>query len=216
MKNCTQCGAQHDKHGSWCNPCRAAAMRTYRATTQGKAATRRMEANRIVTQSRIDAGAALRKQYAQTVVGRDVLRKASRKYQANHKAKIAADERKRRAANPMFRLAANMRRRLREVLGASGKGETSRTNSVLGCSPANLRNHIEQQFQPGMSWANYGSWHVDHIVPLRSADSVDALVQLCHYTNLQPLWAQDNRVKQDMLPDKWQKYLDAKKNASRI
>jgi hypothetical protein len=52
--------------------------------------------------------------------------------------------------------------------------------------------HIEAQFHPGMSWGNYGQWHVDHIIPLASAKTAEELVALCHHTNLQPLWAEDN------------------------
>ena len=56
--------------------------------------------------------------------------------------------------------------------------------------------HLEKQFQPGMSWDNHGydGWHVDHIRPCASFDLTDEeQVRKCfHYTNLQPLWAKDN------------------------
>ena len=45
-----------------------------------------------------------------------------------------------------------------------------------------------------MSWNNYGKWHLDHIKPLSSFNlqNIDELKQACHYSNLQPLWAEDN------------------------
>ena len=46
-----------------------------------------------------------------------------------------------------------------------------------------------------MNWDNHGEWHYDHIIPLASADNYDDLVRLNHYTNLQPLWAEDNLKK---------------------
>lgn len=54
--------------------------------------------------------------------------------------------------------------------------------------------HLEAQFAEGMSWDNYGEWHVDHIKPcalfnLLLADEQEACF---HYTNLQPLWGPDN------------------------
>ena len=52
-----------------------------------------------------------------------------------------------------------------------------------------------------MCWNNYGDWQVDHITPLASAQTKEDLVKLCHYSNLQPLWAFDNRVKGAKLPD---------------
>ena len=48
-----------------------------------------------------------------------------------------------------------------------------------------------------MSWNNYGKWHVDHIRPCIDFDlSKPEEQQKCfHYTNLQPLWAEENMRK---------------------
>jgi hypothetical protein len=56
---------------------------------------------------------------------------------------------------------------------------------------------LENQFVEGMNWENYGSkgWHIDHIIPLSSAKTVDEAISLNHYKNLQPLWAVDNMKK---------------------
>lgn len=50
------------------------------------------------------------------------------------------------------------------------------------------------QFQEGMSWDNYGEWHIDHIRPLANYNLEDSTIikELCHYTNLQPLWGCEN------------------------
>jgi hypothetical protein len=57
--------------------------------------------------------------------------------------------------------------------------------------------YMEKQFQPGMSFDNYGfdGWHIDHIVPLATAKTEEQVAKLNHYTNLQPLWAKDNMSK---------------------
>jgi hypothetical protein len=69
----------------------------------------------------------------------------------------------------------------------------------LGCSIEELKFYLETQFQEGMSWDNYSlnGWHIDHIVPLTYFDLTDRdqLLKACHYTNLQPLWAEDNHRK---------------------
>jgi hypothetical protein len=50
-----------------------------------------------------------------------------------------------------------------------------------------------------MCWENRNEWHIDHIVPLSSAKTEDEVYGLCHYTNLQPLWAKDNLQKSNKL-----------------
>jgi hypothetical protein len=57
--------------------------------------------------------------------------------------------------------------------------------------------HIEQQFVDGMTWDNWGEWHLDHIRPLASFNLVDRdqFLTACHYSNYQPLWATDNLIK---------------------
>lgn len=69
----------------------------------------------------------------------------------------------------------------------------------LGCTIAELKQHLEKQFQPGMTWDNWSKtgWHIDHIKPLSSFDLTDPdqFRQAAHYTNLQPLWAKDNLKK---------------------
>ena len=62
----------------------------------------------------------------------------------------------------------------------------------MGCSYEFLKEHLEKQFVDGMSWENRSEWHIDHIIPLSSAKNEDEIYKLCHYTNLQPLWAIDN------------------------
>lgn len=66
---------------------------------------------------------------------------------------------------------------------------------MLGCDWPTLKAHIESQFTGGMSWGRFAEIHIDHIVPLSSAKNEQELEALCHYTNLQPLWAKDNQRK---------------------
>jgi hypothetical protein len=74
---------------------------------------------------------------------------------------------------------------------------------LLGCNNWNvLKIYLEKQFQKGMTWNNHGpnGWHIDHIVPLSSAKTPKQIIELCHYTNLQPLWAKENLQKSNKLP----------------
>ena len=94
-----------------------------------------------------------------------------------------------------FRIAKNLRERMRLVLRGNPKAETSR--KLVGLSWKELKAYLEGLFQTGMTWKNYGKWHIDHIKPCNSFNLVDKDQQkeCFHYTNLQPLWAIDNARK---------------------
>lgn len=70
-----------------------------------------------------------------------------------------------------------------------------KTEEILGVDFSTFKEYMESKFLDGMSWDNRGKWHIDHIIPLSSATSEDELIKLCHYSNLQPLWAEDNMKK---------------------
>lgn len=71
----------------------------------------------------------------------------------------------------------------------------------LGCSYPDLQKHLELMFLEGMTWDNYGTWQIDHIYPLSKVDLTDEdqIKKVCHYKNLQPLWAKDNKLKSDKI-----------------
>ena len=52
-----------------------------------------------------------------------------------------------------------------------------------------------------MSFKNYGKWHIDHIIPCSKFDLTkrDEQLKAFHYTNLQPLWANENFKKSNKL-----------------
>ena len=67
---------------------------------------------------------------------------------------------------------------------------------MLGCSVEDFKDHITAQLRDGMTWDNYGQWHIYHIVPLKyGAPTLEEMVERLHYTNTQPLWASENRAK---------------------
>lgn len=103
--------------------------------------------------------------------------------------------------DPLFAFRKTLRSRTNFAFRAQNIPKSSKTEAMLGCSWAGLQTHIESLFLPGMTWGNRGKygWHVDHVVPLSSAKNAEELVALCHYTNLQPLWAEDNLAKSNKL-----------------
>jgi hypothetical protein len=77
----------------------------------------------------------------------------------------------------------------------------SKTFEIIGCTPEFLKEYIEKQFIKGMEWSNHSvyGWHIDHIIPLSSANTEEEIYKLCHYTNLQPLWAENNLKKSNKI-----------------
>ena len=77
------------------------------------------------------------------------------------------------------------------------------TIELLGCTVKECREYLEKQFKEGMTWENHSKngWHIDHILPCASFDLNDPEQQkkCFHYTNLQPLWAEENRLKRDKI-----------------
>lgn len=107
---------------------------------------------------------------------------------------------KRMSTDIQYRLAARLRIRMHSAIGRDSKiGSAVRD---LGCTIAELKNHLERRFKKGMSWGNYGKWEIDHIVPLNFFDLTDRkqFLQACNYSNLQPLWRKTNREKGAKIP----------------
>ena len=94
------------------------------------------------------------------------------------------------------RIIKNLRVRTWAVL--RGKRKNINTKDGIGCTIEELIQHIEGQWEPNMSWDNYGNrdgcWSIDHIFPfhLCNKDDVDELVNNNHWTNLRPMWHKDN------------------------
>ena len=110
-----------------------------------------------------------------------------------------ARQRERMKTDPVFKLKRTLRTRIWDAL--KGRYKSASTMKLLGCSIPHLKDHLEKQFLPGMTWENHGKWHIDHMMPCASFDLTDPEQQrqCCHYTNLQPMWGKENMSKQDKI-----------------
>lgn len=124
----------------------------------------------------------------------------NKRYRENNKEKRNKYQRDRKLNDPIFRLNHTIRNRIRSFLLIKNITKKNKTFNIVGCTPQHLKEHLENQFQSGMSWNNQGKWHIDHIIPLSSAKTEEELYKLFHYTNLQPLWAIDNMKKGSKTP----------------
>lgn len=131
------------------------------------------------------------------VKNREKLRAASAKWFKNNKIKKQQYAKHKYHTDIQTRLSCVLRSRLSHAVRKNIKNGSAVRD--LGCSLGYLKEFIESKFQPGMSWENYGHdiWHIDHIRPLSSFDLSDPseFKKACHYTNLQPLWAEENLAK---------------------
>jgi|688.fasta_scaffold302984_2 hypothetical protein len=100
-----------------------------------------------------------------------------------------------RKTNILLKLKHNYRNRTNHAFNKKSYSKNSKTMKMLGCDWEYLKKYIENKFTNGINWDNYGEWHIDHVIPLSSANNEKELIDMCHYTNLQPLWAKENLSK---------------------
>lgn len=127
---------------------------------------------------------------------------ANKKYRDENREKRNKYVRERKLTDPIFKLKHSMNSRIRVFMKTKNITKKNKTFDIVGCSPEELKEHLENQFTEGMTWENHGryGWHIDHIIPLSSATTEDDIIKLCNYKNLQPLWAIDNIKKGGILP----------------
>jgi len=118
-----------------------------------------------------------------------------KEYRKNYKPRKQEQRKERRDNDPVFNLINRVRCRIWKYTKLMSITKKNKTFDIVGCTPQSLKEHLEKQFINGMTWENQGGWHIDHIIPLSSAKTEEELYKLCHYSNLQPLWAGDNLSK---------------------
>lgn len=115
---------------------------------------------------------------------KDLVQKTVREYEKN-----------RRKNDILFKLTGNLRHRTNMIFKNNNFFKNQKFKDYLGCTVEYLTDYLQKKFKNGMNWNNHGDWHIDHIIPLSSAKTEEEVYKLCHYTNLQPLWAKENMSK---------------------
>lgn len=115
-------------------------------------------------------------------------------YRKTEKCKI---KEKRRNTKPHRKLRFLITSRIKSALKSQSISKSHSSYEYVGCTGKELYQYLEERFQPGMTWENQGSWHIDHIRPCASFDlsDIEQQKQCFHHSNLQPLWAADNLAK---------------------
>lgn len=112
---------------------------------------------------------------------------------------IAYMDRKREENPREYVAAVAARKMLSRILAATGRKKSGRTFDVLGYNRQQFDSHMESLFQPGMTWANHGEWHIDHIIPVSELVRCGVIdpAKINALANLRPMWAADNLSKHD-------------------
>jgi hypothetical protein len=120
----------------------------------------------------------------------------SKKYRQDNKLQINAYKVKRRQQSIEYKISCYLRTRIYQALQRNKSGSAIKD---LGCTLSELKLYLQSKWQEGMTWENHkpDGWHVDHIIPLASFDLTnrEEFLKACHYTNLQPLWWEENLSK---------------------
>lgn len=148
----------------------------------------------------------LKRQRDHYISNRSTILKRQSIYNKNNRSKKNKYESNKCRTDISYRIARNIRSRIGSCIRTQRTNKNNHTFRLLGCDKYSLMAYLEQHFYDRstgeeMSWENYGldGWHIDHIRPCASFDLTDPEQQkeCFHYTNLQPLWAEDNLRKSD-------------------
>jgi len=105
-------------------------------------------------------------------------------------------EKHRKDTDPIYKLISNFRTAIYQVLKENNVDKNGHYFEVLKYTPEELINHLEKQFTDGMTWDNYGQWHVDHVIPISVHDiheiGDDEFMRCWSLSNLQPMWGDEN------------------------
>jgi hypothetical protein len=128
-------------------------------------------------------------------------RKTDNDYRLKHNRKITEKMKKRYYSDPIYKLRKDISRNLRQMFKNKGETKKEKTHEILGIPLKDFYDYIQSLFVEEMSWENRGKWHIDHIVPISLGETREEIIYLNHYTNLRPLWANDNLSKSDKIDD---------------
>lgn len=95
----------------------------------------------------------------------------------------------------LYRLSTTIRSMISSYIKSCGIKKSKKSEEIIGCKFTDFKIHLESKFVDGMTWENYGLWHIDHIIPISYAKSEKDIYRLNHYSNFQPLWAKENLSK---------------------
>ncbi len=123
---------------------------------------------------------------------KEKIKERNKKYNKNNREKLNEYVKNRKQTDPLFKLRKTIGNLILQSIRLQGYTKRSQSYKILGCTYEEFKKHLENKFTDGMNWENHGKWHLDHIYPVSLAEDEQGIIKLNHYTNFQPLWAEDN------------------------
>jgi hypothetical protein len=208
MKNCTKCGVEkplldfyshpktQDGKQSSCKVCCIKTQKPYSNIPQNLKRPKSLHQPKPKRIKKINPVKEWRENNP------EYMREYMKVWRENHPKYIQNYTKKRRNTDPIFKISHNIRSMIpstfkRGINGIYKKGK--KTEYILGCTLEEFIQHLQNQFTEGMTLENHGQgpgkWNIDHITPISSAQTEEEIYKLNHYTNLQPLWWEENMAK---------------------
>ena len=136
------------------------------------------------------------------------IREYTKQYDKTHREEKNIYQNTRRSNSLDLQLKDNISTYLNKTINK--KMTTNKYLKLFGYNLDNLKNHLENQFKPGMTWDNYGRkkgircWEIDHIKPvsLFNFTEDECIIECWSLNNLQPLWDDENRRKSNKYKEK--------------
>ena len=142
----------------------------------------------------LDYNKKWREEHPERVKARD--RAYNKEWRKEHPERVATLAKKWKE-NPKNALSQRIGSRMWHSL--KGKKGKRHWETLVGYMLKDLMTHLEKLFKPGMTFENYGKWHIDHKIPISAFSFTkpeDSDFKKCWaLSNLQPLWAEENLKK---------------------
>lgn len=147
----------------------------------------------------------LKKQHQFYKDNQKIMLERKKEYAKSHKNQLRTYHRNyihnRRKNDDIFRFKSQIRHLINQSFRRQGKQKKGKTEKIVGCDFQTLYYYLLDTYKQiyGIEWDGIEKVHIDHIIPLATANTEQEIIELCHYTNLQLLKEKDNLEKNDKL-----------------
>lgn len=147
----------------------------------------------------------LEKQHQSYKDNRDVILQRKKEYAKTHKEQLREYHTKyvfdRRRNDDIFHFKSQIRHLINQSFRRWGIQKRGKTEDIVGCDFSTFNEYLLKTYKDnyGVEWDGKEEVHVDHIIPLSTANTEEDILKLCNFKNLQLLKAKDNLDKKDKL-----------------